>query len=298
MTGATTHEHDFLEIHRRGERRTLQVLALTIITMVVEVLAGFVFYSMALTADGWHMGTHAAAFGITLFAYRYARRHADDPRFSFGTGKVSVLGGFASAVALAMVSLLMAVESIHRLLDPLRIRFNEAIAVAFIGLVVNVVSAMLLKEKHHHGHGNGHHHHTDHNLKAAYLHVLADALTSVTAIIALTFGRFFGWSVLDPLMGIVGSLIIARWAVGLLKDTSGILLDSSAEPEVVDAIRSAIENMPDCRVADLHAWAVAPEHLAVILSLSASSPTSPEEVKASLAGIPHLSHISVEINQP
>lgn len=273
------------------------MLALTVVTMFVEIFAGFVFKSMALTADGWHMGTHAAAFGITIFAYRYARKHAHNPRFSFGTGKVGVLGGFASAVGLAVVALLMAVESIHRLIEPQDIQFNEAIGVAVLGLAVNLVSALLLKGAHHH-HGHGHEHHHDHNLKAAYLHVLADALTSVTAIIALTFGRLFGWVVLDPVMGIVGSLVIAKWALGLLKETSGILLDGSVEPAICESIRSAVEAEPECRVADLHVWAVAPEHLAVILSVQTSKPCGPDAIKALLDGIPHLTHITVEVHSP
>jgi len=290
---STKHEHNFLDISEHGERRTLQVLAITLVTMIVEIFAGFVFKSMALTADGWHMGTHAAAFGITLFAYHYARKNVDNPRFSFGTGKVSVLGGFASAVALAAVALLMAIESLHRLVEPQEIQFNEAIAVAVLGLGVNVVSAFLLK-----GGSHDHHHDADHNLKAAYLHVLADALTSVAAIVALTLGRFFGWSILDPLMGIVGSLIIARWAVGLLKDTGGILLDGSVDQEVCRAITTAIEAGSDCRVSDLHVWAVAPAHLAVILSVVTPSLDNPDEVKALLSDIPNLSHISVEIHRP
>ncbi len=261
---------------------------LTMVTMFIEIMAGFVFNSMALTADGWHMATHAAAFGIALFAYRYARKHANNPRFSFGTGKVGVLGGFASAIGLAVVALLMSIESIRRLIEPQDIMFNEAIGVAVLGLMVNVVSAFLLKGAHHH---HGH----DHNLKAAYLHVLADALTSVTAIIALVFGRIFGWVALDPIMGIVGSLVIAKWALGLLKETSGILLDGSVEPAVCESIRSAVETEPECRVTDLHVWAIAPDHLAVILSVQTSKPWKPEAVKALLSGIPHLAHITVEV---
>lgn len=295
MKNCELHNHDFHHGHEQGERRTLQVLALTVITMFVEIIAGFAFNSMALTADGWHMGTHAAAFGITIFAYRYARKHARNPRFSFGTGKVSVLGGFASAVGLAVVALLMSVESIHRLVEPQDIQFNEAIGVAVLGLIVNLVSAFLLKgADHHHGHGHDHHH--DHNLKAAYLHVLADALTSVTAIIALSFGRIFGWVVLDPIMGIVGSLVIAKWALGLLKETSGILLDGSVEPAICESIRAAVEADPACRIDDLHVWAVAPEHLAVILSVQASASRTPDAVKALLADIPHLAHVTVEVH--
>jgi cation diffusion facilitator family transporter len=289
-------EHDFLHGQKHGERRTLIVLLLTIVTMIVEIFAGLIFNSMALTADGWHMGTHAAAFGITIFAYHYARKHADNPRFSFGTGKVSVLGGFASAVGLAVVALLMAAESIHRLLEPQDIRFNEAIGVAVVGLVVNLVSALLLKEDHHHHGHDHHHHHHDHNLRAAYFHVLADALTSITAIIALTFGRIFGWVVLDPIMGIVGSLVIARWALGLLRETSGILLDSSVEPEVCEEIRSAVESNPDYRVADLHVWAVAPGHHAVILSVKTAGPVEPEAIKTLLSDMHGLTHVNVEVH--
>jgi len=293
MKNCPLYDHDFHHAHKHGERRTSYVLVLTVATMVVEILAGFIYNSMALTADGWHMGTHAAAFGITIFAYRYARKHARDPRFSFGTGKVSVLGGFASAVGLAVVSLLMAVESIHRLIEPQDIRFNEAIGVAVLGLAVNLVSAFLLKGA---GHHHGHDHHQDHNLKAAYLHVLADALTSVTAIIALTFGRMFGWVILDPIMGIVGSLVIARWAMGLLKETSGILLDGSVDPAVYESIRSAVEAEPECHVTDLHVWAVAPEHLAAILSVHTPGAQTPTGIKARLSEIPHLSHITVEVH--
>lgn len=297
MTECALNGHDFLHGHERGERRVYMVLALTMVTMVVEIVAGLIFNSMALTADGWHMGTHAAAFGITIFAYRYARRHANNPRFSFGTGKVSVLGGFASAIALSVVALLMAAESAHRLIDPRDIRFNEALFVAVVGLMVNLVSALLLKEDHHH-HGHGHNHHHDHNLKAAYFHVLADALTSVAAIIALTLGRFFGWAVLDPVMGIVGSLIIARWAIGLLRDTSGLLLDGSVGDETREAIRAAVEDHSSFRITDLHVWAVAPGHLAVILAVQAQDSCNPADIKALLVGIPHLLHINVEVHCP
>jgi cation diffusion facilitator family transporter len=295
MNECALEDHDFLHGHERGEHRVYMVLALTVVTMVVEIVAGLIYNSMALTADGWHMGTHAAAFGITIFAYRYARRHATNPRFSFGTGKVSVLGGFASAIALGVVALLMAAESAHRLIDPRDIRFNEAIVVAVVGLVVNLVSAVLLKENHHH---HGHDHDHDHNLRAAYFHVLADALTSVTAIIALVLGRFFGWVVLDPIMGIVGSLVIARWAIGLLKETSSILLDSSVGSETREAVRTAVESRSDCRITDLHVWAVAPGHLAVILAVESEQSCTPGEIKALLSDIPHLLHVNVEVHCP
>jgi len=286
--------HDFHHAHTHGERRVYMVLVLTLLTMGIEIVAGLIFRSMALTADGWHMGTHAAAFGITLFAYRYARRHARDPRFSFGTGKVGVLGGFASAVALGVVAVLMAAESIHRIIEPQEIRFNEAIGVAVVGLFVNLVSAVLLKGEHHHGHD--HHHHEDHNLKAAYFHVLADALTSVTAIVALTLGRFFGWGILDPVMGIVGSLVILKWAASLLRETSGILLDGSVDLELCGKIRTAVEAVPDCRITDLHVWAVAPGHYAVILSLETSASRNPDDIKTLLPENLHLVHVNVEIH--
>ena len=207
-----------------------------------------------------------------------------------------MLGGFASAIALGVVALLMAAESAHRLLNPLDIRFNEAIIVAVIGLVVNLVSAVLLKEDHHHHHHDHEHHHHDHNLKAAYFHVLADALTSVSAIIALVLGRIFGWIALDAIMGMVGSLVIARWAVGLLKETSRILLDGSVEEDMRTSIREAVENGSALRVQDLHVWAVAPGHHAVILSVRAREACEPDAVKQLLAGIPQLLHVNVEIH--
>jgi cation diffusion facilitator family transporter len=297
MTQCDLHDHDFLHGQEHGERRVLIVLGLTLVTMVVEIVAGFIFNSMALTADGWHMGTHAAAFGITIFAYRYARKNAKNPRFSFGTGKVSVLGGFASAVALGVVAVLMAIESIHRIISPQEISFNQAIGVAVVGLIVNLVSAVLLKGEHHH-HGHDHdHHHEDHNLKAAYLHVLADAVTSIAAIIALVLGSIFGWAILDPLMGVVGSLVITRWAIGLMKETSGILLDGSVDPAFCEKIQAAVESEADLNVTDLHVWAVAPGHHAVILTVKTSNDWKPEAVKSLLDGIGHLVHVNVEVHR-
>ncbi|QBG48625.1 cation transporter [Verrucomicrobia bacterium S94] len=296
MTSCDLHGHNFLHAQEHGERRIFIVLALTLITMAAEIAAGLLFNSMALTADGWHMGTHAAAFGITIFAYHYARKHARNPRFSFGTGKVSVLGGFASAVALGVVALLMAAESIHRIIDPQIIRFNEAILVAVIGLLVNLASAFLLKGEHH-GHDHHHSHDEDHNLKAAYFHVLADAVTSIAAIVALIFGRAFGWTVLDPVMGIVGSLVITKWAVGLMKETSGILLDGSVDPAFCDKIQQTVEDEKSLKVTDLHVWAVAPGHHAVILSVDSSNDWNPQRVKALLVGIRHLVHVNVEVHQ-
>jgi cation diffusion facilitator family transporter len=300
------HEHDFSVLHEQGERRTLQVLILTATMMVVEIAAGAIFGSMALLADGWHMGTHAAAFMITIFAYRYARKHAASPAFAFGTGKVSVLGGFASAIALTVVALVMLAESTQRLFSPHVIQFNEAIGVAVLGLCINIVSALLLQDHHglheHARHGNqrhdhDHHHHHDHNLKAAYLHVLADALTSVLAIVALVSGKYYGWNWLDPLMGIVGAAVITRWSYGLLRETGPVLLDESIDEEYKSLIRERIEGDADNRITDLHVWKVGPAHYAAILSLVTHRPRPPAHYKRLLAGLDRLSHVTVEANQ-
>lgn len=286
------HTHDFQTLHEHGQKRSWQVLILTLIVMVVEIVAGTLTGSMALLADGWHMSTHAAAFMIVLAAYHYARKHANDPAFSFGTGKFSVLGGFASAVALAVVALMMLIESLHRMLAPEVIRFNEALWVAVLGLLVNVASAFILKTPHEHHH-HGHDHHHDHNLKAAYLHVLADALTSVLAIAALLAGKYFGWNRLDAAVGIVGSIVIGRWAFGLLKETAPILLDQNPNPDLVRQITEAIGEE---HIADLHVWRVSPKHYSLILSLASESPKSPDFYKQQLAQFKQLAHITVEVN--
>ncbi|MGZ8199695.1 MAG: CDF family Co(II)/Ni(II) efflux transporter DmeF [Methylosarcina sp.] len=298
------HDHNFAVINKKAERRTWAVLILTFITMAVEVGAGVYFGSMALLADGWHMGTHVAAFMITIFAYRYSRAHAHDQTFAFSSGKVGVLGAFASSVALSVVALLMIIESVQRILHPHIIHFNEAIAIAGFGLFINLISALLLRDRHRHdhnhrhehGHGHGHGHH-DHNLKAAYVHVIADALTSVLAIIALVLGKYYGWRWLDPAMGIVGALIITRWAYLLLKETSPILLDESIDAAYSNAIIEKIESDADNRIADLHIWRVAPNHFAVIISLVTHYPQSPEYYKALLKDFRKLSHITVEVTQ-
>jgi cation diffusion facilitator family transporter len=295
------HDHDFAVIHEHGEQRTLKVLFLTAVTMVVEIAAGLAYGSMALLADGWHMSTHVAAFLIAIFAYRYARRHASDPAFAFGTGKVSVLGGFASAVALAVVALMMALESLQRIIAPQPIHFNEAIAVAVLGLAVNIASAFLLQGHHDHGHDHDaeHHHHQDHqdhNLKAAYLHVLADAFTSVLAIVALTAGKYAGWTWLDPIMGIVGALVITRWSWTLLRDTGPILLDGSIEEQALAAIRQKIEQKIDNRIADLHVWRVGPAHYAAIISIVTHFPQCVSYYKDLLRDCSELAHITIEIN--
>jgi cation diffusion facilitator family transporter len=290
------HSHDFAFIHEKGETRTKQVFAITIITMIVEIIAGTVFGSMALLADGWHMGTHAAAFAITIFAYKYSRRHATNRDFTFGTGKVSILGGYSSAIALVVIALFIGVESIERLIQPLEIHFDQAIAVAIIGLLVNLFCAFLLHGHHTHIHDQGHKHshHHDHNLRGAYLHVLADALTSVLAIIALLFGRFLGWYWLDPLIGIVGAMVITRWSYGLLKDTSAILLDKNVDQENIKEIRKKIESDADNKVTDIHVWQVGPIDYAAIISLVTHYPKPIEHYKDLISDFKELSHVTIE----
>jgi cation diffusion facilitator family transporter len=311
---AWRHHHRFgTDVPANGERRTRWVVGITLAMMVGEIVAGSVYGSMALLADGWHMGTHAAALGVALFAYVYGRRHAGDERYSFGTGKVGALGGFASAVGLAVVALLVLGESVTRLASPVVIRFDEAIAVAILGLAVNVSCALLLREHgHEHRHesdqrneapaadGQGtsaaHDHHRDHNLRAAYVHVLADALTSVFAIAALLAGRTLGWTWMDPLMGVVGGLVIARWSWSLLRETEQVLLDGEVPRARRLAIVGAIEAAEGVRVVDLHVWRVGPRHLAAIVSVVARLPREPGYYRALLDSFSDLSHVTVEVN--
>jgi len=307
---AHIHEHNFLGFnHRRNERRVWLVIALTASMMVVEITAGTIYGSMALVADGWHMSTHAGALLITALTYLYARRHVGDTRFTFGTGKLGDLGGFASAIVLALVALLIGWESLVRLANPVQISFEQAIAVAVIGLVVNLACAWLLRDDHshhHHGHGHHHAHHPDHdhhdhardnNLRAAYLHVLADALTSILAIVALLAGRSYGWLWADPAMGVIGALVIARWSWGLIRDSAAVLMDRTPDDEDLPGeIREAIETDID-RVADLHVWQVGPGHHAAIISLVSSDPATPSDYKARLSQIHELSHITVEVER-
>ncbi len=290
--------HDFNPGNPLGERGTRRVVLLTATMMVVEIVAGWLTNSMALLADGWHMGTHVAALGITAFAYWYARKHADDPRFAFGTWKVGVLAGFASAIVLGVVALYMAYESVLRLLNPVPIRYGDAILVAVIGLAVNLLSAWLLHghDGHHdHAHAHSHDHAHDHahghdlNLRAAYLHVLADALTSVLAIVALLGGRFFGWNFLDPVMGIVGTVVITTWARGLLRQTSRVLLDREMDAPVVEEIREVLED-GDVVIVDLHVWRVGPGKFACIVGLVTANPLPPDEYKQRLQVHEELPH--------
>lgn len=296
------HDHCFFSDNQQAnERRTWIVIGLTIVTMVAEIVSGMVFGSMALLADGWHMASHASAMGLTAAAYFFARKYRNDRRFTFGTGKINDLAGFSSALLLALIAMLMAYESIHRLLDPVAIRFNEAIVVAVLGLVVNLVSAFILNENHHHRHDHDHgaecgHQHHDHNLRAAYLHVLADALTSVLAIVALTIGKIWGWAFLDPVMGIVGALVITRWSVGLLGQTGRVLLDYNNDTGLAGQIRDRLENGADTQVEDLHIWRIGPGHHSAIVALRTSSHQTPEDFKQQLCSIASLSHVTVEIN--
>ncbi|MBU4316754.1 MAG: CDF family Co(II)/Ni(II) efflux transporter DmeF [Proteobacteria bacterium] len=293
------HPHKFHMGSGHGERNTRRVVFLTAIMMTIEIIAGYAFGSMALLADGWHMGTHAMALGITLFAYYFARKNADNPGYSFGTGKVGVLAGFSSAVILGVVALLMAVESGKRFFYPVDIQFDQAIFVAVSGLMVNLFSAFLLQgREEHHDHHTGHNHpHKDHNLKAAYLHVLADALTSVLAIFALISSKIAGWIWMDPLMGIVGAVLISKWSYGLMKDTSKILLDSGVTPDLVSRIKKTIESHADNRVCDIHVWPLGSNHYSAILSIVTHHPEAPEYYKQILAGFEELDHITIEVNE-
>lgn len=297
------HEHDFDPGNPRGERGTRRVVLLTATMMVVEIVAGSLTNSMALLADGLHMGTHVAALGITAFAYWYARRHAADPRFAFGTWKVGVLAGFASAVVLGLVALFMVYGSVARLLNPVPIRYGDALLVAVVGLAVNLLSAWLLHghDGHHdHGHSHDHGHHQGHdhdlNLRAAYLHVLADALTSVLAIVALLGGQFFGWGFLDPVMGIVGAIVISVWAWGLVRQTSRVLLDREMDAPVVQEIRDVLED-GEVVIVDLHVWRVGPGKFACIVALVTADPLPPDEYRRRLQVHEEIVHVTVEVHQ-
>ena len=308
-----THEHVFLGAHHaRNEARTWTVVAITAAMMVAEIAGGSIFGSMALTADGWHMSTHAAALGVAGSAYLYARRHLHDPRYAFGTGKVGELAGFTSAVVLAIIAILIAYESVLRLIDPVPIAYGEAMAVATIGLVVNVVSAWLLGgggAHHHHDHGHGHdhdhdhahehdgrHHHRDLNLRAAYMHVMADAATSVLAIGGLGAGWIFGWSAADPAIGIVAAGVILSWSATLIRDAAGVLLDRVPQGGIDQRIRQLMEIGGD-RVSDLHVWRLGPGHHAAIVSIVSEQPKEPSVYKRRIAHLRGLSHVTVEVHR-
>lgn len=301
------HDHTFGQDRRRaGERRTLVVIALTAVTMVVEIAAGILYGSMALLADGLHMASHAAALAIAAVAYVYARRHAADTRYSFGTGKVNALAGFSGALLLALFAGGMAIESAERFLSPVPIVFDHAIAVAVVGLVVNAASVFVLG---HHGSDHAHEHardhadehghdhvHEDHNLRSAYLHVLADTLTSVAAIVALLAGKFLGLVWLDPVMGVVGALLVGRWSLGLIRDTSHVLLDRQAPGALVEAIRASLG--PDTEVLDLHVWAVGPGIYACIVSVVGDGTRDADDYRAMIPHDTGVVHLTVEVRQP
>ena len=309
-----TQNHTFLGVnHSAHERRTWSVVTLTAFMMVAEIVGGTLFGSIALIADGWHMATHVAALAIAGLAYLFARRHAQDSRFSLGTGKFGELAAFSSAVILGMIALGVAYESLLRLLHPVAIHFQEAIPIATLGLCVNLVSAWLLRDQHHHAHhhhhdhGHDHHHkhdlsdhehgahHRDINLRAAYVHVLADALISIMAIAGLSLAWAFGWIFMDPLVGLIGAMVIASWALSLLRAAGCVLLDTVPSPDLAQRIRNRMELDGD-RVCDLHVWQVGPGHIAVMASIVSAAPQAPSVYKERLADLAGLSHVTVEVH--
>jgi cation diffusion facilitator family transporter len=301
------HSHRFDEGNPLAEKNTLRVAVLTAVMMVIEITGGWYYNSMALLADGWHMSSHTVALGMSVLAYVCARKYAHDPRFSFGTWKIEVLGGYTSAIFLVMVAGLMIFQSIERLIAPSPIHYDQAIAIAIVGLLVNLASAWMLKEGHHHHHDHDHaHSHDDHahhghhdlNLRSAYMHVLADAATSVLAIIALFGGKLWGASWLDPAMGLVGAVLVSVWAYSLLRDTGRVLLDAEMNAPVVDEIREVIAASPvKAQLDDLHVWRVGKGKYACILSLATDNDVSPEYFKKQLRIHEELVHISIEINK-
>lgn len=305
--GHMAHDHDFLcAAHDANARRTRVVVLLTATMMVGEIIAGYATGSMALLADGFHMATHAGALGVAALAYAYARRHSHNPAFSFGTGKVGDLAGFASALVLALIALAIGVESLLRLFSPANVAFGEATVIAAIGLAVNLASAALLGHDHHHhghhhdhdhGHDHGHGHgHGDNNLRSAYVHVLADALTSVMAIVALLAGRYLGWVWLDPVMGIVGGIVIARWAWTLMQDTASVLLDRT-DARIAKAVQAAIAAPGDVHLTDLHVWRIGPEaHAAIVSVRPLGEPLNTQALHRRLAGIAPLRHVTIELH--
>jgi cation diffusion facilitator family transporter len=297
------HEHVFLgAAHERNERRTWAVVGLTAAMMAVEIAGGLMFGSMALLADGWHMSTHAGALAIAAFAYRYARTHARDPRFAFGTGKLGDLAGFASAVVLAMVALMIGYESALRLFQPVPIHYAEATSIAVAGLAVNLLSAWLLggehgHDHHHdHDHDDHHHDHHDHNIRAAFWHVVADAFTSVLAIAGLLAAWVYGWTWLDPVVGVLGALVIGHWSWRLIRDSGAVLLDAAPNAALVASIRARLEQGHD-RIADLHVWRLGPGHHGAIVALVADEPLPVDTYKARLSDIAELSHVTVEVHR-
>lgn len=309
MTETITSIHEYQHAHsfgqdkvRMGERRTVIVIIITAITMIAEIMAGVLFGSMALLADGLHMASHATALGINAFAYIYARRHAHDTRYSFGPGKVNALGGFTGAILLAVFALVMGWESLMRILAPVEIAFDQAIFVAVLGLAVNGASVFILGTAHEDHddvdadeHAHEHHHH-DHNLRSAYLHVLADALTSILAILALLTAKYFHTLWMDPLMGIVGAILVSRWSLGLLRATANILLDRQGSEKIQAKIRECIENNGTDRITDLHLWSIGPNLYGLILAVATREPKRPAHFKELLPSGMGLAHLTVEVH--
>ena len=308
------HSHVFLgHDHERAERRTWVVIILCTVMMVAEIVGGALFGSLALIADGLHMSTHAGALLLAALAYTFARKYAEDSSFTFGTGKFGDLAGYSSAIVLAMIALLIAYEAISRFLDPVPIAFNEAIPIAALGLLVNIASAWLLAGGHHHEHGHSHghshdhdhdddhdhdhaddRHHRDNNMRAAIVHVMADAAVSVLVIVGLLLARSFGWLWMDPLAGFIGALVIASWSVALIRDTGAILLDRMPDPGMAEKVRHAVEGEGD-RVTDLHLWRLGPGHLGAIVSVATSAPREAAHYRQRLAHFHDLSHVTVEV---
>ncbi len=300
------HQHTFNVEKKAIEKRTLIVVIITFVMMIAEILVGWVSNSMALLADGWHMGTHAFALGISLLAYVLARKYSTDQSFTFGTWKIEILGAYTSAIVLGMVGVIMIFSSLERLLKPLDIHYNQALLVAIIGLIINLSCAFILNIKdhahephqHHHEHDHSHPHttHDDLNLKSAYLHVVADALTSVLAIVALLGAKYFNYNWLDPFMGMVGAILILSWATSLIRSTSGILLEREMDYLLVNAITEKIESDSDTKISDLHLWKVAQNQYACIVSLVTGRQYTIEEYKKRLNVFPELVHVTVERN--
>lgn len=299
------HSHQFDQGNPLAQKKILFATILTGLMMIFEIVGGWIFNSMALLADGWHMSSHMLALGLAYMAYRAARHYAQDARFSFGTWKIEILAGYSSAILLMVVALFMAFQSVERLFNPVQIHYNEAIVIAVLGLVINLICAWLLHDDHHHHHHHHSHKHSDHhehdlNQKAAFLHVVADALTSVLAIIALFAGKYFGWDFLDALLGIVGAILVGKWSFGLIKETGKTLLDAEMDHPVVDEVREVISDLKlDIQITDLHVWKVGKGKFSVILALQTPlQDLTADRIRQALSIYTELVHISVEINRP
>ncbi|KPN08698.1 CDF family Co(II)/Ni(II) efflux transporter DmeF [Xanthomonas arboricola] len=291
--------HTFASANPLAERSTRKAVILTVVMMVVEIVGGWTLNSMALLADGWHMSSHALALGLALFAYRFARRNANDLRFSFGTWKVEVLGGYTSAILLLGVAGLMAFQSLERLFSPKPIQYQEATVIAVIGLLVNLICAWWLRDSHGHAHGHHHDGHADLNLRAAYLHVVADAATSVLAIVALLAGMYWGVTWLDPIMGMLGAVLVTVWAWGLLRSTGRVLLDAEMDAPVVEEVKQVIAELPHAiDIGDLHVWRVGSDRYACVVSLVTAADIDADLVRAALQIHEELVHITVELQRP